>query len=935
MKSSRGRCSLQIPLLLLLAGFCLLGSATSAVAQTTGSLKGVVRDQEGAPLPGVLVTATSETRGVARSAVTSPTGSYAMTSLLVDNYTVKAVLEGFQEQTVEGVRVGLGSAVSLDLVMPLATVEEVITVAGAPILDVTSSSVDTSFTAEFIEDLPTTRNFYDMMAVAPGISQGSEGSTALSAYGSSIASNSWNIDGQNTTNADTGNAWWYINPQTIEEIQVLAVGAPAEYGNMSGAALNVVTKSGTNDLAGSFSAYLQADSATSTNADINGIEYERDEFRDLSFTLGGPIVRDKLWFFGAYQESRDSFSEPGVDPNFPTSFPSDRYDVKFNAQFSDNTSLDAKYHYENYDWVFADPFLTPDATGVETGKNPAWGAGLQHLFGSSTLFEARYAGYSGDDDWVSSTGSFADPFIDYSPPGGGPAVQSEGIWYPYRWDLANDQADVKLSTHAADFLGGDHEFKFGITFSRGEGDTIVAGGENGVYFYRYEYSYEYYGYTYTTPYYYRVTARPYHYGAETETISAFVQDSWQIGDRLTLNVGVRYDDVSSDIPDFPRLNQDWTETGDIIPGLRNAVEWSNVSPRLGFAYQVGDAGVLRGFYGKFFDGNVTGNWYAPPPDAPSYLYEFSANRDGPWTPFFLFEQLGTTVDPDLDPPETDQYTLGYEQRIGRNMTLGLQLIHKETENLIGWEILGDGVYELVPWTNPITGEVVNLRSIIEQPSTRKGNRPGAGSAAPDEVYNQEFDGATLSFNKRYSAGWSMQASYTWSDSEGFIPRPLSQSQGAPFYAGGEGRDPNNWINANQALQNQREHVFQAQANFDLPWSLNANVIYRYLDGRPFNRQVQVGAASSASPLNQGIQTVIAVPASNDSTLPSQNVLDLGVGRRFVTGPVNLKVDVQVLNLFNEDSNDFWQTLVVNPGSNYVASDFITPRRLMLRLGVEF
>ena len=498
-----------------------------------------------------------------------------------------------------------------------------------------------------------------------------------------------------------------------------------------------------------------------------------------------------------------------------------------------------------------------------------------------------------------------------------------------------DQVDAKLSTHAADFLKGDHEFKFGVSYGVGEGDTVTAGGVNGVYYYRNEYTYYYYGYPYTYEYFYRASSRAYHYGAETTTLSAFVDDSWQVNENLTINLGVRYDSVSSDVPDYPLLNQDWSETGQTIPGLKNAVEWKHFSPRIGFAYRTGDYGVLRGFYGKFYDGNVTGNWYAPPPTPPVWTYEYSSSRNGPWTHFYDWEWHSNTVDKNLQPPETDQFTLGYEHQVGPDYTLGVQGVWKDTKNLIGWEILGDGVYEMVPWTNPLSGEVVQLASIIEQPTTQKGNRPGEGSLAPPgKKFQQDFTGAFLSFNKRYSDGWSMMASYTWSDSNGFLPKPTSQVQGDPFYTGTDGRDPNNWINAQQALQAEREHVVQVQGSFELPWKLTGSAVYRYLDGKPYNRQLTVGGMGSQSPLAQGSQTVIAVPAGSN-TLPDQNVLDLGLVRDFDLGAVDLTFNVKLFNVFNEDGHDWWETLNVPPGSQYVPSGYIMPRRWMLQARLSF
>ena len=209
------------------------------------------------------------------------------------------------------------------------------------------------------------------------------------------------------------------------------------------------------------------------------------------------------------------------------------------------------------------------------------------------------------------------------------------------------------------------------------------------------------------------------------------------------------------------LNQDWSPSAEIIPGVSDVVDWNLVSPRLGMAYQIGDRQVLRAFYGKFFDADVTGNWYAPPPNPPGYLYEYGPSLDGPWTYSSSFEYHGNLFHPNLQAPETDQFTVGWERRLGDNFTLGIQGVFKEAKNLIGWEILDDGVYEEVPWTNPFSGETEQLYSVLEQPTTRKGNRPGDGSkAAPGTSYNQDYEGVVLTLNRRYSDGWSLQSSYT-------------------------------------------------------------------------------------------------------------------------------------------------------------------------------
>ena len=206
---------------------------------------------------------------------------------------------------------------------------------------------------------------------------------------------------------------------------------------------------------------------------------------------------------------------------------------------------------------------------------------------------------------------------------------------------------------------------------------------------------------------------------------------------------------------------------------------------------------------------------------------------------------------------------------------------------------------------------------------------------PARVYEQDYKGAFLVFNKRYADGWSMMASYTWSDSNGFLPTPLAQDQGNPAFTAQDGRDPNNWINAQQALQNEREHAVQIQGNFDLPWKLLGTVVYRYLSGKPYSRQVFAGVFSSQFPLAQGAQKVIAVPASDELTFPNQNVLDLSLGRSFEAGSATIRIDAQLFNVFNDDAHDAFQTLVVAPGDAYYPTAHVLPRRLGLRLSVEF
>ena len=913
---------------LAVAATVALTAGPVATAQTSGSIRGRVVDVGGAALPGVTVVLEGELVRSARRAVTGARGEFAFSAVAPGVVTVTATLDGFARESID-TRVSIASAANVDLVLsPEERLEEVLTVfSEAPLVNATSNAISSNYSEDFFEDLPTEGFFQEYMELAPGISRASEGATRFSAFGSSTSSNSWNIDGLNATSGDTGSAWWYINPDTIAEVQVLGIGAPAEFGSMTGAAINVVTKSGTNDHKGKLSWSEQLDSLTATHVKVDGpagrTGHERDVFRLLTLTGGGPVRDDKLWFFGAVEHSQDAISEPGTDPDFVRPFEWWRYDLKLSASLDPSNTLEIKGHYEDYDWNFPGAaFTAPSATAVEFGYNPAWGVLWQSVLSNNTFLEAHYAAWTGSDFWRSQTGSVEVPVLDGTTT---PATATGGITYPYDYELSRDQVDVKLSHFADEFIRGSHDFKFGVQYSQGDAKTEIVPAFGGYYLYEYEASPGY-------PYYYKYEQLPHYYGSESETLSLFADDSWRVNENLTVNVGVRYDRDSSDIPDFNRLDADGDPTGEVIPGIDDVVEWSTVAPRLGITWQVGEKrnGVIRASYGKYYDGNVTGNWNWPPPDLPTF---YSSSGYAPDGYFYVFDEFTSDnvapPDPDMKPPETDQFAIGYEQQIGNDLSVGVTAVYKDTTNLIGWEILDDGVYELQTFLNPVTGGTIELANIVERPTVRKGNRPGDGSLAPPGArYEQEYEGLILNFDRRYSNGWALQGSYTYSESSGRIPRPLQQTQHTPFYGSFEGSDPNAHINGDQLLQGDRKHVLQLHGNVDLPWELDLSGGFSFLGGRPFSIQ-------GRAPLDQGATTVILSSASDSQRLPDQTMLDLGLGRRFsFENGLSLRADAQIFNVLNEDASDFWEDTSYARGA-LVASEWVLPRRVQLRLQLRW
>jgi len=212
----------------------------------------------------------------------------------------------------------------------------------------------------------------------------------------------------------------------------------------------------------------------------------------------------------------------------------------------------------------------------------------------------------------------------------------------------------------------------------------------------------------------------------------------------------------------------------------------------------------------------------------------------------------------------------------------------------------------------------------------KGNEPGYTiNPLVDKGYWQEYWAVILGFDRRFTDFWSMNASYTFSESTGLIPRFLSQWQFNPFYGSREGADPNSYLNAEkQNLQGDRKHMLRIQANFELGKGWHTNTLVNLQSGRPYARQARLPVAGSP--------VAIMEPSSDSQRHPFQYLWDIGVGKRFnIGGSGELNLGVQVLNVLNNNATDWFETVVLNEGDDFIPNTWIKPRRIMLRAGINF
>jgi len=914
----------------------LLVFSGSAWSQTTGSIRGRTVDGDGQALPGVTIVVTGEILGSAqRTAVTSPSGGFHFAVMPVGTYSVTASLEGFQTQAAEEVRVAIGGVATIDFNLPEAFSDEITVIAETPVIDTTTPSFDAAYEFDTIKDLPTRGNFYDTLAVMPGVAADRESIFLLSPFGSDVQSNQWNIDGLDSTSPEAGDVRWSMNDELIAELQMVGTGAGAEYGSMLGSAFNVVTKSGTNQFHGSgvldfWVPGLVDENAVEEDAPEGAQTYRLDHHNNLVFTLGGPIVKDTLWFFAAAEWGRFLAYWP-YEVELPDQKETtwDNYDLKLTAQFGNNHRLNLRVgHHDYVSPSVGDVFSEPTNWGVDNTTTKMFSVDYNAVLGDKTFLEVKAGGWRTDALWGPQHPSDELMYVDTTVD---PWVYSGGMWWAYEWDPQTDAVEAILTQHADDFLKGDHTFRFGVEYKQGSANTKLF---NTSYYYQaesyYYYNYEYYYYDWQGLYY----QPPFYYGAISESIGAFVTDSWNVSPKLTLELGVRYDNHQVRIPNYPRLDADSNPTGEIIEG-RDMVDWTTVDPRFGFAWQPTDSGktVVRGSIGRFHAGSVFGQWYWPPPEMPA-LEGYWLNWDDEWEQTWTWEASDALLVDDTKNAETWEYTLGVEHQVGATSTIGVQAVYKKTKNLIGWYILDDAEYENFSYTDPWTGQEFLLRDYGEQgPTTMKGNSSGPGANGGDRPYEQEYQGLIFTYKKRFSNNWDMYASYTYSKSEGLNPTFLDWgSQGYVMYWFNDETDPNSHINAYKALNADRRHMIRVVANYLAPWQIKFSTVVNIQTGRPYDRYTWVQLPSNPWQTTQ----IIAEPASYDQRYPDQFLWDLSIGKHFSLGKgTELSVDLQILNILNDDAVEGWRSREFNPDENPVPSLWVLPRRAELRLRFQF
>jgi outer membrane receptor protein involved in Fe transport len=909
--------------------------------RTTGGISGTIKDASGAVLPGVTVAVSGPNIVGSQTAASNELGFYRIIGLPPGEYQVSFTMAGFKSVTHRGLRVGLGSTVEQNANLEVSQLQEALdVVAEAPVVDTTSNEVGSNYDRSWVENAPLRRfSFFDLVKSSPGTLDGGDGSRRSMVYGSGYDENSFQLDGVDITENFFNESSAEPNVDAIDEVEVLSLGAPAEYGNLTGAVFNIVTRQGTNAFHGDANFFLQTDGLTSNNTENlknpdgsfvdacgdSRCPFFRDKFQDFTAQLGGPIVKDKLWFFASFQAQRDYFANVAVDHSDPLSIirdRADRYLGKINWQVTPKHKIIANFHLDKKD---TDNGLSansaPSTAWTRHSKTPTPGVYYTGVLSAKTVVDVRFSGFYGD-----VSGGPTDPNQPRDLPrfyNLDTGFVSGGHYYWYEVKPRRTTATAKISHLADNFLGASHDFKFGVQYS----DAVAKG----------LYGYNDFVYTYTSngvQYGYGYERQPFSYSGNSRNLGFFFDDSIRVNDRVSFNLGLRYDYDKAYSAAQDEIDEFGSPTGVHYPKTE-LYTWNNFSPRVGFNLKLTKDGktVLKGHWGRYYRAIATGEFanVIGPSIKPTFsgTYDFATGTFPDATFFEGNSNLG--VDANYKSPHTDQYIASLERELVKGLGAQVNYVYKRGRDYAAWREIA-GQYVPVPFTDNLgdnpTGRTFDIYQLVSDPAERQFRITN-----PDGV-KSDVHAVTFELLKRMTGKWQLNASANWLKATGRVQESkgsvgIQQRSGLQFRD--FGKNINDFVNTDGRLRLDVTWNFKLQAVYQLPagFLISANITNR--DNAWIVRRANV--SSSITNIPEGT-LIMLQPRGENGRLPRVTFVDMRLQKDFKFGKyARLSVFADALNLTNNDAYENVLSSTVTSSVYLWPDSVIDPRRIML--GAKF
>ena len=764
--------------LVLFVSLALAPAVSAQTQATTGNIEGLVTDPDGAPLPGVTITVTSEDTGRSRTTVTSDTGTYRVPLLQPGTYTVKAELSGFQPVERAQVRVSIGGALDVNFQMQLASIQEVLVVTGqAPIVETSKTQVSTTISEEAIDSLPILgRNFTDFTLLTPGAQIESVRNT-IALSGQRGVNTSINVDGASDNSAFFGyqrggtDAPFTISQESVQEFQVITSGIMPEFGRSGGGLVNVVTKSGTNQWRGGAHFFLRDESLTAN--DPFGRPQAEFNVKQFGGNIGGPLKKNEHFVFASV-DAQDFSTPYFVDynisdaefealQNYVAQFRPNwdirqaRFNrtndvvvpfVKLDFGLSEDNQLTLRLNYSDHETIGGG--TTTNLQGTTTNSQSSLGnqfektvsaiAQLTTVIGDRAFNELRVQ--YGTDDLDRISNDLEGPDTDIR----NPFIQlGRRFFMPIFVNEKKFQVQDNFS-----YLFDDHDIKVGFDVETDKTSEFFAGFAAGEFRFnslnlflqnRPSFLLQSFGTT-------KNGFEP-NFDARQTEVAVYAQDSWRVNDKLTVNYGLRWEGTFNPTPPGNPARPLTQQIPDDLTG------WQ---PRAGIAYAPTPKSVVRASAGLFTARTPTLLFFNPftsvgtPGVGIFFIPGFRGELDGLWPnilpalpPGITAEQEIYWFDPDFNNPRTLRVNFGYEREMLPDFSLGFSYVFARGSKL---QTLWDT--NLVPGGRDEFGRFIYAGRF----------EPGVQWKIDQSNGKSRYHAAIIEFKKRFSHNWGAFGSYT-------------------------------------------------------------------------------------------------------------------------------------------------------------------------------